>query len=1460
MSERDLFIGALERDDPAERDAYLAEACGGDKELLQRVKRLLRLHQHVGSFLEESPVVSNEPVDPSGGAENPAKWPQQAMDPTPDPEAERPTMPAPPGHAPALPAAFGRYQVRRPLGAGGYGAVYLGHDTQLDRPVAIKVLRGGSGQPQAQSDQTLQEARRLAQLRHPGIVAVHDVGVHEGQFYIVSDYLDGPNLGRWLRDHRPTWQEAARIAAAVADALAHAHARRIVHRDIKPANILLTADRAPILVDFGLALGENQAGGAVKGTVSGTPEYMSPEQAAGAAHRIDGRTDVYSLGVVLYEMLTGRVPFRATDFLEMLRQLRDDEPQPPRQLVQDIPPELERACLKALAKRQKDRYTTAADFADELRRILTMAPEGPDSRQLPVGTSTDAPRAALPASPPPLAVTPPSSRRRAREAERRQVTVLVCGCDLFKAEAYLEDLDAEDQAKVLRAFQQACEEAARRFDGTVVQCDERGLLACFGYPVAYEDGARRAAHTGLGLLEDLKKLGERLRRQHKLELNACVGLHTGPAVVEATEDAVSLVGEARNVAVRLEDVAAPGQVVCSETTHRLVRGQFRCTSLGPRKLKGSAQPVELFHVQGVGETRSPVEAAAPAGLTPLTGRDTEVSLLKDRWERAKEGMGQVVLIIGEAGLGKSRLVYTLKEHVLGEMVEGEVDAPVIEWRCLPHFQNTALYPAIDFYERALAFGREEPPQARFDRLVHRLEQYGLARPETVPLWASLLSLLTTDRFPALSLSPVRQREETFRAMLEWLHARAARRPVLFVVEDLHWVDASTLEFLRHFLAEGLHDSILTLLTFRPEFQTPWPALAHQTTLALTRLTRRQVGDLIRKKVGSALPEALIEQIYDRAGGVPLFVEEFAKMVQESGAQDQAGAGGARVPALLTHEIPSTLQDLVMARLDQMEGERDLAQLAATVGREFSYDVLAAVARVDEPTLEAELARLVKVEILYPKGRVPRCTYIFKHALLEDALYNTLVKEKRQQFHRRIAEVLEEKFPQTVETRPELLAHHFTEAGLTGKAISYWLKAGLRSRERSANTEAIGHLTKGLALLGTLDESPERDAWELQLLNPLGTAYQSARGYSAPEVGPVFHRARTLCDRIGQPEQRFVVMWGAWAWNAVRGDFRRAAVLAAEAVDFANRVDDPGMKMEALFQLGFTMFNRADFAGAREHCGRALADYDDFERTKKWAAYTGQDAGATHRIYLALALWHLGYPDQALMVNQGARERARTLGQPYTMAEVANRTSWFFQHCRLGAEAVAAAEEGSAIAAEQGFAYWHATAMVYKAAGIVLLGRPKEALPLLLKGLDAYRVTCAEMSLAYYLSILGDTYTQVGRFPDARKALDDGLAIVEKNDDRFQEAELHRLKGELHLAEADDQAAAEACFSTAIETARRQQSKAWELRATMSLARLRQRQGRRDEARGTLASVYGTLTQGFTMPDLVDAAALLKALG
>jgi class 3 adenylate cyclase/predicted ATPase len=1213
-----------------------------------------------------------------------------------------------------------------------------------------------------------------------------------------------------------------------------------------------------VLINFGPAVAQDQSGDEAERAALGM-QYISPEQALSSEHRIDGRTDVYSLGVVLYELLTGRVPFRSTTLRELLRQVCEDEPQPPRQLVSEIPRELERICLKALAKRQQDRYTTAGDFAEDLRQVLQKE-NRPSSVALQTPAEYRLDHAEIPLDQ--ASGTPPGFRRetatpvsvrRAREAERRQLTVLVCGCDVFDSVSYLE-LDVEDQTRVLRAFQETCAQAVNQFGGTVVQCDEKGLLVCFGFPLAFEDAAVRAARTGLSLLEGMNALSKEFRRDN-LNLDPWIGIHTGPAIVESREGAISLVGDARNVAVRLDEVAVAGQLICTEATYRLLRGSFQSSSLGSKRIKGAAQPITFFRVEKMADTGSRFEAVSPVELSPLTGRDQEMGLLKDRWEQAQEGMGQVVLLVGEPGLGKSRLAYTMKQYVLGQMVEGEMDAPVIEWRCSPHFQNSGLYPAIDFYERALEFRREEPAKDRFDRLLDRLQKYNLARPETVPLWASLLSLPTPDAFPPLALSPVRKREETFRTLLDWLHTRAARKPILFVVEDLHWADASTLEFLGQFLAEGLHESILTVLTYRPEFKAPWPAVAQQTTLALNRLTRRQVGELMRKKWESTLSDTVVEQIYDRTGGVPLFVEEFTRMVQETGALDKGGQGDA-LKGLLKREIPATLQDLMMARLDRMEGEREVAQLAATLGREFPYELLAAVATIDEPTLQAELGKLVQAEILYSKGKLPRCSYIFKHALLEDAAYNSLVKGKRQQFHQRVAEVLETQFPQTVATQPELVAHHFTEANQAEKAAAYWLKAGLRSRDRSANIEAIGHLTKGLALVDIFPESPERDLQRLQFLTTLGPVYIAARGYAAPEVGPTLQRAKELCN---DSSLLLGIMLGIWEWRIVRADLRLCVDLAAEGMELAQRTNDPGMLMEALFMPGVTMFYRAEFPGARGYFDHALARYEDLARTKFWMAYTGHNASVTHRCYLALTLWHLGYPDQAFRVDREMRELARAIGHPFSLGHAIDFGAFLYQYCRLADGVLESAEEELAIATEQGFPLWHATGTLHTGGAMLLQNRQAEAIPLLLKGMSDFRATGAEIRIPCYLGMIGHAFTLEKRFKEALEALNEGLAIAEKNDNRTHEAELHRLKGELHLAEGSNQEAPEECFRLAIETARRQGSKAWELRATTSLARLWQQQGRNADAREVLAAVYATYTEGFTTPDLIDAKTLLDML-
>jgi serine/threonine protein kinase/predicted ATPase len=1375
---------------------------------------------------------------------------------------------------------LGSYRVLKVLGQGGMGIVLLAEDTQLQRPVALKVIRPEVGQSLQNRQRFLREARAMAQVRSDHVVTVHQVGQVNDVCYLAMELLEGEPLDHWLdKVGIAPVGEVLRIGREIAQALAAAHARGLVHRDVKPANVWLEGPARRVkLLDFGLARPQASDSELTSpGMVVGTPMYMAPEQAHGEA--VDSRADLFCLGGVLYRMATGRPPFEGKTALAIMSAVTTQTPPPAGDLNPALPAAFTELLGRLLAKQPGGRPGSADAVVQELHAIergvlSTTHASTPAHTQVSLGGppgslaellwSGARPQSSIRSveTPPPSSSTPlatrlgersqsASSLRQAREAERRQVTVLVGGWDLFESEAYL-GLESEDQAQTLRAFREVCDRAVGQFDGTVLQCDEQGLLACFGYPVAHEDAARRAAGAGLRLVGDLAAPGRQLPA---VAARPWVVLHTGPAIVELKDGLVSLVGDARNVAVRLKDVAVPGQVLCTESTHRLFRDQVQCSNVGDQKVRGVAKPVTLFRVERLADGSS-----GTVQLSPLTGRDHEISLLKDRWEQAQEGMGQVVFLTGEPGLGKSRLVHTLKDHVLGSMAEGEVDAPVIEWRCSPQYQHTGLRPAIDFYEQALGFRPEEPPSGRFDRLLSRVAKYGLDRPEVVPLWAALLSLPTPDRFPPLALSPARQREETFRLVLEWLHVRAARRPVLFIVEDLHWADPSTLEFLGQFLAEFRDDRVLAVFTFRPEFTPPWPAASHHTTLSLTRLTRRQVADLVRKKAGAAVSDDVVEQVYDRAGGVPLFVEEFTKMVQEAAGSEVVGTSGVRGRARLSHEIPSTLQDLVMARLDRMEGGRELAQLAAVLGREFTHELLAAVAAVDGPVLEAELAGLAQADILYAKGRPPRCTYTFKHALLENALYNALVKGKRQQYHRRVAEALETKFPQTAETQPELLGHHFTEAGLTEKAVEYWLRAGQRSRDRSAFEEAIGHLSRGLELVNTLPASPARDGLELQFLTGLAPAYIAARGYAAPEVGPTLVRALDVCRRIGDQRLRFGIMLGMWEWNIVRADLRACVGQAADGMALAERQGDPGMMMEALFMPGVTQFYRGQFADAGVHFDNALRNYDDRARTKFWTAYTGHDGGVTHRCYLALTLWHLGFPDQARTVAREACELARSIGHPFSLEHAVDFAAFLALYCRLGTEAQALGEEEMTIATEQGFPFWHALGTLHKGAGLLQQGRTDEALPLLQKGLAAFRATGAEIRVPAYLSILGDAYTQLGRFDDAHRALDEAAAVAEKNDNRGHEAELHRLRGELVLAQSPEQMVdAETHFQRAIGIARSQQSRGWELRATISLARLWQRTGRTDDARTALTAVFEPYVEGFTTPDLVAARELLESL-
>lgn len=882
------------------------------------------------------------------------------------------------------------------------------------------------------------------------------------------------------------------------------------------------------------------------------------------------------------------------------------------------------------------------------------------------------------------------------------------------------------------------------------------------------------------------------------------------------------------------------------------------------------------------------DAPASFAVSPLIGRDAELRLLEDRWEQAQEGQKQIVLVQGEAGLGKSRLVQTIvrlvRENRGGETVSGAMPlCQVFEWRSAEQFQNSELHPVSDFMNRFLGFSPNDSPSVRFERLARHLEDCGLNAPESVGLFAKLLFLPEDDRYLAPGLTPARAREETFRVLRQWFDACSAKRPTLFIVEDLHWSDASTQEFLGQLIGEGQSGRILTILTFRPEFKVSWPPAPHQTSLSLNRLNRRQVTEWMRTGSNRPLPDSLITQVYQRTGGVPLLVEEFTRMVHESAvaaptttalpttaaaptptaapaSQVPSAVGGAHPPATASPgEIPATLQDLIFARLDRMACDREIVLLTSTLGHQFDYELLAATAFVDEERLRTELAKLVSADILYCKGQWPHCSYLFKHGLLEEALYTAIDEPARRQFHQRVAETMEARFQTATETQPELLAEHFTKAGLTLKAVGYCLKAGLRSRDRFANVEAVSHLQKGIHLLKQLEASPARDALELELLGPLGTAYIAWRGYADPEVGPILDRAHSLCEQVGETPQVFAIMWGNFAYHIVRGDFRMCAVLAEKAIAFAERLNHPGILMEALFLRGITSLYRGDFSGARNTCADVIAQFDERERTAALAKLIGEDPGITCRCYLSLALWQLGFADQALELNRQTVDLGRSIDHLYSLEYALHHAGWLYQHCRLGTQTQVAAEEQVQIASEQGFLFWQATGTLYTAGGLLLQGRIERGLPLLEKGLQAYRATGALLGLPYYLSMLAEACLRVGRFAEAGKALSEAMALADKNDERFQEAELCRLKGELLLAESNDQVGAEEWFNRAVEIAEQQGSKAWKLRATTSLARLWQKQGQREKAFTALSSVYGAFTEGSGTPDLADAAALYGSL-
>jgi class 3 adenylate cyclase/predicted ATPase len=1088
---------------------------------------------------------------------------------------------------------------------------------------------------------------------------------------------------------------------------------------------------------------------------------------------------------------------------------------------------------------------------------------------------------AAPLSARPIAeVGPQEIEKRAEaqnEGERRQLTVMFC--DVVDSTSLSAQLDPEEWRTVVRGYQTTCATVIRRLDGHVAQYLGDGLLVYFGYPRAHEDDALRAVRAGLEIIAALED-GRRERgaegglARGAPEIRVRIGIHTGLVVVgeigEGRQRELLALGETPNLAARLQGLAAPDSLVISAATHRLITGLFDARDLGLHSVKGFPSPVQVYQVQGETGVRSRLEAGGVGGFTPLVGREEEVAFLRRRWEQVTAGHGQVVLLAGEPGIGKSRLVQVLTDFLAAEAYVR------IEWRCSPYHQSSAFHPVIDQLRRLLRFERDDTSENRREKLERMLEQHGLAFPEAVQHIATLLSVPLPERYPPLTLDPQRLKQRILETLVAWLKQEAQREPVLLIVEDLHWVDPSTLELLG-LLVEGLaEERLFRLLTFRPDFHASWPMLSNMTQLTLSRLARRQVEEMVGSIAGQqSLPAAVVQQVVAKTDGVPLFVEELTKAVLEAGRQVGTSAAssprppGARPADAISNAplaIPTTLHDSLMARLDRLETVKEVAQLGATLGREFGYELIAAVSPLDPTGLQQALAKLIDAELLYQRGQPPQVRYIFKHALIQDAAYQSLLRSTRQRYHQQIARAIEERLPETIETQPELLAHHYTEAGLIEQALPYWQDAGQRAVRRSANLEAISHLGRGLALLKTLPDSPEHARRELALLIALGVPLRATKGFGASEVGEAYSRALELCKQFGEPSQLAPILRGLWEFHELRAEYRTSRELGEQLLALARRVRDPDLLLIAHNVLGDNLFWLGEFAASRSHLEHSIALYD-VQQHQSHAFLYGYDCGVACLSFAAWSLWFLGYPDQALRSVERALSLAREQAHPFSVA-MALMFATYLRHFRREYPMVRQlATEVLRMSTVPDALMWSGMGTIIEGWVLAQEGEGAEAIAKIQQGMTDWRAAGQELERPHFLGLLAEAHETVDQLQQGLRALAEARSEADKTGEGFWDAELYRLRGELSSrigveaggTREEEGASPEESFLKAIEIARRQEAKSLELRAVMSLSRLWRRQGRKDEARQMLAVIYAWFTEGHDTPDLRDAKALLEEL-
>ena len=1052
------------------------------------------------------------------------------------------------------------------------------------------------------------------------------------------------------------------------------------------------------------------------------------------------------------------------------------------------------------------------------------------------------------------------------EAERRQLTCL--SCDLVHFVELSERVDPEELREILATYHRVCMSVVRRFDGRIHDYSGDGIMVYFGLPTAHEDDAQRAVRAALGIVEAVRQLSRSLSGAGSPDLHVRVGIDTGLVVADGmTADEgigpTSAVGVTPNVAARLQSLAAPDSVVISAAAYRLIAGLFDCRELGFKTVRGISRPMAIYQVLHESAARTRLDVAAQRGLPAMQGRDGELGRLAELWSRARVGQGSVALVRGEPGIGKSRLMRGLQQHVAQSP-----DAFLIPMAGSPYHTNTAFHPVVRLLERVLDVAPETTAEQRLDKIDGLLAQYGLARPSVVPLVADLLAVPFGDRYPPLDLPVDRQRQLTIDTLVDLWLTRARLQPVLFVVEDLHWVDPSTIDLLTRLIERLPGSRLLLVLSARPDFTSPWPEGPRLQQLNLDRLDREASASIVQGVAGRAVPTQLLDQVLRKADGIPLYLEELTQLVVDEGL---VGHGNGRPdPAEQPHElsIPATLADSLTARLDRLPDAKASAQLGAVIGRQFSYELIEAVwqtvTSLDAEALRHRLARLVDAGLLFVETDARGETYTFKHALIQDAAYASLLLSTRRTYHRRIAQVLVEQFPATAETAPELLAHHYSEAGMPAEAVPQWLRAGERALRASANPEAIAHLTAGLRLLDTLREGPHRAAQELRFRLAIGPACMAIHGYAAPEVEACYGRARELCRELGDTPQLVPVLHGLWGYHVVRAQHASALALGRQVVELGTTTGDDGLLLQGHLEVGWSHFFLGELGPAREHLERALALYDSDRHSSHTFTY-GEDPAISARSCLAEVLWLLGYVDRSLEASENNVAIIRSeVEHPYTAAFGLDLAAFVRQYLGDTSGVSSLADEALAISNAHGLALMGAMASVLRGWVLAREGDPDGGMAEMRRGFAAQLATGAELLRPWWLSLIAETCAENAAAPQGLEFLGEAERAMDSSHERYWEAEIHRLRGRLLVvARASDEGESrspEESFRRALHIAREQGARSLELRAAVSLSRLLRSEGRDGEARELLTPVYRWFTEGLNTPDLREAALLAAELG